>query len=107
MSYPISIHALREESDPGIWLSSYVSVIFLSTLSVRRATQSHTKKIIKNAFLSTLSVRRATDTHQAEYPELSISIHALRVESDLIFIGQLSQTSEFLSTLSVRRATFQ
>ena len=61
--------------------------------------------ICSGIFLSTLSVRRATDTHQAEYPELSISIHALREESDLIFIGQLSQTSEFLSTLSVRRAT--
>ena len=57
----ISIHALLAESDAATTVSNQKTVIFLSTLSLRRATQS--RKISPRSlmlFLSTLSLRRAT-----------------------------------------------
>ena len=56
--------------------------LFLSTLSVRRATTLSDLALADFVFLSTLSVRRAT-LHRPFYkPQLPISIHALREESD-------------------------
>ena len=102
---------------------------FLSTLSLRRATNADTKNTsFHKLFLSTLSLRRATSwyacsmAHTANfYPRspcgerrlsfcfshayCSISIHALLAESDK---GEFEMTKEFmvfLSTLSLRRAT--
>ena len=79
----ISIHALLAESDCGcfaryrFWAYFYprspcgerlktfrtvsVKKTFLSTLSLRRATQSMVVILILRAFLSTLSLRRATE----------------------------------------------
>ena len=56
---------------------------FLSTLSLRRATQHESAgDTYQNGFLSTLSLRRAT-VEQSACPFLqSISIHALLAESD-------------------------
>ena len=56
-------------------------------------------------FLSTLSLRRAT--HEALHGRrfLPISIHALLAESDLPTGGQTFEINLFLSTLSLRRAT--
>ena len=60
--WKISIHALREESDPW-WMSTTTSLLrFLSTPSARRATGAD--------FYLNLPVR--------------ISIHALREEGDLV-----------------------
>ena len=59
-SFGISIHALREESDPPIDTSIPTILVFQSTLSVRRATGN-------DKILSLLTI---------------ISIHALREESD-------------------------
>ena len=56
-------------------------------------------------FLSTLSLRRATQQRGCFTSQLLISIHALLAESDLVKHNvQLAQL--FLSTLSLRRATF-
>ena len=101
----ISIHALREESDTFLPCISSNSLLFQSTLSVRRATR-HYKYAIPDVpqFQSTLSVRRATKLHMVccsaqlfqstlsvrratrAFSSLSafssISIHALREESD-------------------------
>ena len=55
---------------------------FLSTLSVRRATDSIIGVERDFQFLSTLSVRRATDFHAHAVQIGAISIHALREESD-------------------------
>ena len=101
----ISIHALREEGDQhpmgnragqrkflstpsvrratDVYTHVYPYWIFLSTPSVRRATfttESEAVAFIK--FLSTPSVRRATPEpfHLAE--KIGISIHALREEGD-------------------------
>ena len=56
-------------------------------------------------FLSTLSLRRATACLRHLTGSTSISIHALLAESDFRTYGDVVQGIEFLSTLSLRRAT--
>ena len=79
----LSTLSLRRATDvPVMSLTEYG--LFLSTLSLRRATWRYlTPKALKKSFLSTLSLRRAT-------------------------LEQFKQITEtiFLSTLSLRRATF-
>ena len=80
----ISIHALLAESDPFRLLESQNAPIFLSTLSLRRATKEDINMARpKLPFLSTLSLRRATDKLSAEQQTRAISIHALLAESDV------------------------
>ena len=58
----ISIHALLAESDifsPSVWM---LPDVFLSTLSLRRATWAWCWPTITAKFLSTLSLRRATSS---------------------------------------------
>ena len=55
---------------------------FQSTLSVRRATNAKTGFSALSLFQSTLSVRRATLHLVQHLQSASISIHALREESD-------------------------
>ena len=103
-------------------------LIFLSTLSARRATVSMFNRPHSKKFLSTLSARRATVEYTSTDLHIIISIHALRKESDRavniscalsasISIHALRKESDyrappynliiqqFLSTLSARRAT--
>ena len=56
----ISIHALLAESDTIFAVRPYDAPIFLSTLSLRRATYGRINDISRLIFLSTLSLRRAT-----------------------------------------------
>ena len=56
-------------------------------------------------FLSTLSLRRATTSRPNPWKENCISIHALLAESDIVHALKLTNTMLFLSTLSLRRAT--
>ena len=56
-------------------------------------------------FQSTLSMRRATETCCRAVTMLCISIHALHEESDQPGQFVLGATVEFQSTLSMRRAT--
>ena len=60
---------------------------------------------MRGQFLSTLSLRRATQVKQTCQAKISISIHALLAESDNGSRRRTSQRAEFLSTLSLRRAT--
>ena len=79
----ISIHALLAESD-NIWIfSDGFGCLFLSTLSLRRATITTITICIVWIFLSTLSLRRATSSPNTDIIILDISIHALLAESDL------------------------
>ena len=104
-------------------------MLFLSTLSLRRATQNIlcVVNVQIGGFLSTLSLRRATAWSASKLAGMSISIHALLAESDpfdlqfhavkRISIHALLAESDlaparlkyriraFLSTLSLRRAT--
>ena len=100
----ISIHALREESDPLKYIYPHLPYKFQSTLSVRRATGV----TAFNFCLSLISIHALRE--ESDRPlfisnsKRNISIHALREESDVIKIFIL-YNSEFQSTLSVRRAT--
>ena len=78
----ISIHALLAESDLDRWLAGLKGTLFLSTLSLRRATRGWTLNINGPIFLSTLSLRRATQVFQRIAKPFRISIHALLAESD-------------------------
>ena len=79
----ISIHALLAESDGGSGVGNWLRGIFLSTLSLRRATDV---------------IAVMTDAQ-------SISIHALLAESDPKRAENHASSQQFLSTLSLRRAT--
>ena len=78
----ISIHALLAESDGGSGVGNWPRVIFLSTLSLRRATVYALKLANAMLFLSTLSLRRATTLIWDVIAVITISIHALLAESD-------------------------
>ena len=103
----ISIHALLAESDFGKINTRGRKKIFLSTLSLRRATHQTKKKstrqiisihallaesdrfnprktLIILTFLSTLSLRRATSVDCSYRSARPISIHALLAESDML-----------------------
>ena len=104
-----------------------LKMIFLSTLSLRRATNYPNGLRGHRTFLSTLSLRRATLSSSFLGIDYYISIHALLAESDRrcglqlvalcyfyprspcgerrdwFFTGTLDP--QFLSTLSLRRAT--
>ena len=94
---------------------------------MRRATWTVPSSVLSVLFQSTLSMRRATRNQQTHHPESYISIHALHEESDpsvcdtllplSISIHALHEESDpnvlprprapitFQSTLSMRRAT--
>ena len=80
-------------------------LVFLSTLSLRRATHLLEYPYLGQQFLSTLSLRRATSVKMDGYLEFIISIHALLAESDSHPLKRFRSMSSFLSTLSLRRAT--
>ena len=59
----ISIHALLAESDFEAGRAGMQAALFLSTLSLRRATSTSAKRWMPTEFLSTLSLRRATPSN--------------------------------------------
>ena len=104
--YYISIHALREEGDRRLEKAADTIYPFLSTPSARRATPHKTTphKLVGNFYprpprggrqlclLITVLI-------------ISISIHALREEGDVLFEISMAVRVTFLSTPSARRAT--
>ena len=60
----ISIHALLAESDLKLFAKRFSNSLFLSTLSLRRATSRRFQPFCQSGFLSTLSLRRATSGHR-------------------------------------------
>ena len=102
----ISIHALLAESD-GIRVFDQVRIfLFLSTLSLRRATRvAVLQHGVQQHFYprspcgERLRLRCCFQTGPA------ISIHALLAESDALMVIPIVPPSGFLSTLSLRRAT--
>ena len=107
----ISIHALLAESDNRYGRPIDVQLVFLSTLSLRRATLNlpsspmlrneyfyprspcgerlklFPKRFCNALFLSTLSLRRATPEFWSLDSNAGISIHALLAESDKAVLG--------------------
>ena len=101
----ISIHALLAESDrcergPGI-----PDFDFYPRSPCGERPQDLIAKELALAFLSTLSLRRATNNVLPAYAACGISIHALLAESDGAAVIAFLSGSIFLSTLSLRRAT--
>ena len=124
----ISIHALLAESDQLYINRTAKAVIFLSTLSLRRATipvpwlscchpdfyprsPCGERLGIINARLvqpviSIHALLAESDfLHPERFRDLAISIHALLAESDPMISSVTSCRWPFLSTLSLRRAT--
>ena len=79
----ISIHALLAESDAGILPHDGRKIIFLSTLSLRRATgkPGRSGQVRDNFYPRSPCGERQRDTVD-RYMESIISIHALLAESD-------------------------
>ena len=103
----ISIHALLAESDI-IPISMCVTASISIHALLAESDQSPNRKMGRlQPFLSTLSLRRATDHSVTLIPHQQISIHALLAESDTVAGSCRNGVIGFLSTLSLRRATWQ
>ena len=124
----ISIHALLAESDQSLRVSISGSPSFLSTLSLRRATNYYTLLVHQNQ-ISIHALLAESDSNSKKrdrsiyyfYPRspcgerllfplppdttTGISIHALLAESDFWPMLNTCSAQTFLSTLSLRRAT--
>ena len=82
------------------------SQVFLSTLSLRRATiEEVSKYVVKDYFYPRSPCGERRWSMSAAPPARPISIHALLAESDSIDNSEISDNLTFLSTLSLRRAT--
>ena len=104
----ISIHALLAESDAYGRINDISRLIFLSTLSLRRATAARVNTGMRHQNFyprSPCGERRLTPGMPTE--PCAISIHALLAESDLPTGNASTAGGVFLSTLSLRRATTQ
>ena len=102
----ISIHALLAESDilAGLWVLS--TLIFLSTLSLRRATCVYWFSLGMKLYFYPRSPCGERRKIRLVAPHISsISIHALLAESDARNTSIAGRITLFLSTLSLRRAT--
>ena len=101
----ISIHALLAESDLFTLLCDLLHHDFYprSPCGERQLYINRTAKAI--IFLSTLSLRRATAIDVFLAVWAVISIHALLAESDVMHALKFADPMLFLSTLSLRRAT--
>ena len=101
----ISIHALLAESDFTCagWFQVIYNFYPRSPCGERLFLVFGVSFIC--IFLSTLSLRRATAADISERRGANISIHALLAESDLFLVFGISFICIFLSTLSLRRAT--
>ena len=88
------------------WLAGLKGTLFLSTLSLRRATPATSRNNKNNIFLSTLSLRRATSiqTLIQAMERLFLSTLSLRRATSL-WVYLVGFAFSFLSTLSLRRAT--
>ena len=104
--YGISIHALLAESDQSRVRVCQAVIQFLSTLSLRRATNA--KSIIWKFALYFYPRSPCGERHDQCIKDIllyCISIHALLAESDIHTCQYFFKIFEFLSTLSLRRAT--
>ena len=107
MDLVISIHALLAESDRCEGYRMSVDKLFLSTLSLRRATGE--KAVCKQpGNISIHALLAESDGIEVKTSiARHISIHALLAESDDKDASAWHEASGFLSTLSLRRATWR
>ena len=103
----ISIHALLAESDFALMTQKTLTVIFLSTLSLRRATYFSQRGFAASNFYPRSPCGERQSCCYRLPKSIRISIHALLAESDWFALIVTGGFTEFLSTLSLRRATPQ
>ena len=104
-SESISIHALLAESDYTHPIGVLITEIFLSTLSLRRATSGVGSCLICSS-ISIHALLAESDSRNGQNTKgHQISIHALLAESDIRKPTAARNDKKFLSTLSLRRAT--
>ena len=101
----ISIHALLAESDLVTTHGAKRVRNFYPRSPCGERLWVLRKVPLLGIFLSTLSLRRATHYDNYNLHCVEISIHALLAESDLGGMSERLIGSVFLSTLSLRRAT--
>ena len=102
----ISIHALLAESDSHLSKFNTSQRVFLSTLSLRRATFLHCTTYLNcSLFLSTLSLRRATVAPVLAVGRAGYFYPRSPCGERLTQTDLANRTKLFLSTLSLRRAT--
>ena len=102
----ISIHALLAESDIATLMPCAAIILFLSTLSLRRATLPGTAgQKCGQYFYPRSPCGERHVVHLLKHFPPAISIHALLAESDLRRNRHSTMPRKFLSTLSLRRAT--
>ena len=78
----ISIHALLAESDSATSIDTLTTIIFLSTLSLRRATSNELQKQLSGD-ISIHALLAESDAKATQHIDaIRISIHALLAESD-------------------------
>ena len=105
-SAPISIHALLAESDVNTAdQEARKRLISIHALLAESDERANSLAHAPPEFLSTLSLRRATDIPPNLDADHAISIHALLAESDTGKSIASNFEHAFLSTLSLRRAT--
>ena len=104
--FGISIHALLAESDRKLPIRLPTALHFYPRSPCGERRHRTYQINAKREFLSTLSLRRATETAPYRVWENQISIHALLAESDCTMTITICTVSKFLSTLSLRRATY-
>ena len=102
----ISIHALLAESDFIVTAFPGSADRFLSTLSLRRATENSSNMLCSvEISIHALLAESDRQAQSLKVAPLSISIHALLAESDRQSRKPCHLQKSFLSTLSLRRAT--
>ena len=129
MGRHISIHALLAESDTLAMHAGAMCMLFLSTLSLRRATKNQSSplknmedfyprspcgerlqwRVLRHPIWQDFYPRSPCGERR-QYnspinPDAGISIHALLAESDSWSACRIRRAILFLSTLSLRRAT--
>ena len=101
----ISIHALLAESDAHFASQIHSVGISIHALLAESDQRGPGIPDFGVVFLSTLSLRRATPEGVGKRQPAQISIHALLAESDRMEHSSTCTRRRFLSTLSLRRAT--
>ena len=101
-NHVISIHALLAESDSLTDDVSTGGKIFLSTLSLRRATEQEIIPEEVETYISIHALLAESDVGASQGADIEhISIHALLAESDLMMLSMVAIPIIFLSTLSI------
>ncbi len=101
----ISIHALLAESDCFFCVKLLLQLIFLSTLSLRRATEDANDSSNANLHFYPRSPCGERLVHALKLADLVLFLSTLSLRRATTFDKYKKSKMEFLSTLSLRRAT--